>query len=111
MRGDFEEQLAKIRAEREEARKQEVAPEKPQNFVEDSEQEFDRILSGMKSEKKRAPKQDNLESIFSGGSNIFEDEAPKAPEKADRNAVSTTTKILLPAWIRRRWKMNMTTSG
>ena len=83
----FEEQLAKIRAEREEARKQEVAPEKPQNFVEDSEQEFDRILSGMKSEKKRAPKQDNLESIFSGGSNIFEDEAPKAPEKADRNAV------------------------
>ena len=83
----FEDQLAKIRAEREEARKQEVAPEKPQNFVEDSEQEFDRILSGMKSEKKRAPKQDNLESIFSGGSNIFEDEAPKAPEKADRNAV------------------------
>lgn len=83
----FEEQLAKIRAEREEARKQEVAPEKPQNFVEDSEQEFDRILSGMKSEKKRAPKQDNLESIFSGGSNIFEDEAQKAPEKADRNAV------------------------
>ena len=83
----FEEQLAKIRAEREEAWKQEVAPEKPQNFVEDSEQEFDRILSGMKSEKKRAPKQDNLESIFSGGSNIFEDEAPKAPEKADRNAV------------------------
>ncbi len=83
----FEEQLAKIRAEREEARKQEVAPEKPQNFVEDSEQEFDRILSGMKSEKKRAPKQDNLESIFSGGSNIFEDEAPKTPEKADRNAV------------------------
>lgn len=83
----FEEQLAKIRAEREEARKQEVAPEKPQNFVEDSEQEFDRILSGMKSEKKRAPKQDNLESIFSSGSNIFEDEAPKAPEKADRNAV------------------------
>lgn len=83
----FEEQLAKIRAEREEARKQEVAPEKPQSFVEDSEQEFDRILSGMKSEKKRAPKQDNLESIFSGGSNIFEDEEPKAPEKADRNAV------------------------
>ena len=83
----FEEQLAKIRAEREEARKQEVAPEKPQNFVEDSEQEFDRILSGMKSEKKRAPKQDNLESIFSGGSNLFEDEAPKAPEKTDRNAV------------------------
>lgn len=83
----FEEQLAKIRAEREEARKQEVAPEKPQSFVEDSEQEFDRILSGMKSEKKRAPKQDNLESIFSGGSNLFEDEAPKAPEKADRNAV------------------------
>lgn len=83
----FEEQLAKIRAEREEARKQEVAPEKPQSFVEDSEQEFDRILSDMKSEKKRAPKQDNLESIFSGGSNIFEDEAPKAPEKADRNAV------------------------
>lgn len=83
----FEEQLAKIRAEREEARKQEAAPEKPQSFVEDSEQEFDRILSGMKSEKKRAPKQDNLESIFSGGSNIFEDEAPKAPEKADRNAV------------------------
>lgn len=83
----FEEQLAKIRAEREEARKQEVAPEKPQNFVEDSEQEFDRILSGMKSEKKRAPKQDNLESIFSSGSNIFEDEAPKASEKADRNAV------------------------
>lgn len=83
----FEEQLAKIRAEREEARKQEVAPEKPQNFVEDSEQEFDRILSGMKSEKKRAPKQDNLESIFSGGSNLFEDEAPKVPEKTDRNAV------------------------
>ena len=83
----FEEQLAKIRAEREEARKQEVAPEKPQNFVEDSEQEFDRILSGMKSEKKRVPKQDNLESIFSGGSNLFEDEAPKAPEKTDRNAV------------------------
>ena len=83
----FEEQLAKIRAEREEARKQEVAPEKPQNFVEDSEQEFDRILSGMKSEKKRAPKQDNLESIFSDGSNLFEDEAPKAPEKTDRNAV------------------------
>ena len=83
----FEEQLAKIRAEREEARKQKVAPEKPQNFVEDSEQEFDRILSGMKSEKKRAPKQDNLESIFSGGSNLFEDEAPKAPEKTDRNAV------------------------
>lgn len=83
----FEEQLAKIRAEREEARKQEVAPEKPQNFVEDSEQEFDRILSGMKSEKKRAPKQDNLESIFSGGSNLFEDEAPKAPEKTDRNAM------------------------
>ena len=83
----FEEQLAKIRAEREEARKQEVAPEKLQNFVEDSEQEFDRILSGMKSEKKRAPKQDNLESIFSGGSNLFEDEAPKAPEKTDRNAV------------------------
>lgn len=83
----FEEQLAKIRAEREEARKQEVAPEKPQNFVEDSEQEFDRILSGMKSEKKRAPKQDNLESIFSGGSNLFEDEAPKAPKKTDRNAV------------------------
>lgn len=82
----FEEQLAKIRAEREEARKQEVAPEKPQNFVEDSEQEFDRILSGMKSEKKRVPKQDNLESIFSGGSNLFEDEAPKAPEKTDRNA-------------------------
>lgn len=83
----FEEQLAKIRAEREEARKQEVAPEKPQNFVEDSEQEFDRILSGMKSEKKQAPKQDNLESIFSGGSNLFEDEAPKTPEKTDRNAV------------------------
>lgn len=83
----FEEQLAKIRAEREEARKQEVAPEKPQNFVEDSEQEFDRILSGMKSEKKRAPKQANLESIFSGGSNLFEDEAPKAPKKTDRNAV------------------------
>ena len=83
----FEEQLAKIRAEREEARKQEVAPEMPQSFVEDSEQEFDRILSGMKSEKKRTPKQDNLESIFSGGSNLFEDEAPKAPEKTDRNAV------------------------
>ena len=83
----FEEQLAKIRAEREEARKQEVTPEKPQSFVGDSEQEFDRILSGMKSEKKRAPKQDNLESIFSGGSNLFEDEAPKAPEKTDRNAV------------------------
>lgn len=80
----FEEQLASIRAERQEARKQEVAPVKPQSFVEDSEAEFEKILNGMKAgftEEKETPAKDSLDDYFTGGDDLFE-----ADDKAQKTA-------------------------
>lgn len=82
----FEEQLASIRAERQEARKQEVAPVKPQSFVEDSEAEFEKILNGMKAgftEETNTSKADPLDDYFTGGENLFAAEAPQKEETAE----------------------------
>lgn len=83
----FEEQLASIRAERQEARKQEVAPVKPQSFVEDSEAEFEKILNGMRTgftEEKETPAKDSLDDYFTGGNDLFAaDEKSQKTENAE----------------------------
>lgn len=71
----FEEQLASIRAERQEARKQEEVPVKPQSFVEDSEAEFEKILNGMRTgfaEEEEKTTKDSLDDYFTGGDDLFE---------------------------------------
>lgn len=84
----FEEQLASIRAERQEARKNEVAPVKPQSFVEDSEAEFEKILNGMKSgftEEPKKSEKDPLDDYFTGGEDLF---APEEKETEKESAES-----------------------
>ena len=50
----FEQQLENIRAERRAARMEEKKPEPPQSFVDNSEQEFEKIIQGIRNGKKAA---------------------------------------------------------